>query len=386
MLSRLSIDSLRRVTPNDVRAYARAKGWERTEGVRGDYAVLRWPGGNLDQILVPNDPRTDDFANRVSDAVWKLAEIERRSAEQVLGDILNHDADVIRVSVASAGTERGSLALLDAVALFDGVRKSILSAAHSVMRPIQFHPRLSRRDADQLLRACRFEQTERGSFVAAISCPLRAVDAPQEVLGHMTPFARAATRYLKDSLDWLADSIHADNPARVLDEQPNRPVISANLCDALLRLRPETEGALVECSISWAPSMPVENGEIGARTVRFQPDDFEVIEDVYLRLTPQRDPERDLFVATVDELRGNLNDDNQREGDVVLSLYSREFDELVKARVELTPEWYQIADAAHMDGRYLLVRGLLRRGRRVSRLTHVAHVGAIEPAPEAGNE
>lgn len=365
----LSRDLLRRVSPSDARSYAKARGWGRVSGVQGPYAVFHPAGDDLDQILVPDNPRTADFADRIRDVILKLSEIEKRDPEAVLSDVLNHDADVLRFRVVSEEAKRGTLALAEAAAMLEGVRRTVLSAAHSVLRPQHYHPRLSRREADQLLRSCRFEQTERGSFVFALSCPLKNSDPPATLFTNGDPFPRATTRYMMRSLALLAESIrHDDLRAATHGETA---VISANLCDGLLRMRPEGTNSMLEVGISWAPSKPLEDGEHIDSRVHFEIDDFDLIEHVYLQLRPQSDPEHDVFVATVDELRGIMNDEGVREGDVTLSLYSRESDEIVSARAELRAEWYTKAHEAHMHGSYVIVKGVLHRGSRVSRLSEV---------------
>lgn len=378
----LPLDLLSRISPNGLRAYARAKGWERVKRAKGDYAVFSWPKGDLDQILVPGSSSTDDFSARVTDAVLGIARIEQRPPQHVLFDIVNQDSDVVRVRVSGDGAAV-SLPLVDAVTMFDGVQRTLLAAAHSVLEPQRYHPRLSRSDAEQLVRACRFEQTERGSFVVAISCPLRAVDAPPaKRFGQEDSFTRRTTKYLCNSLLRLFRLIRDDMVRDVLEERDDAPLLSANLCDALLRLRPESRNAAVEYSFSWATSLPLNDAQVTSpSTVRFEQDDFDGIEDAYIYLRPESQPESATFVAMVDELRGTLDEDEQRQGEVTLSLYSRESDEIIKAKADLVREWYVVAADAHMHARYVLVSGLLNRARRRS---HLAEIKQFELLPEDG--
>lgn len=375
-------EMLRRVSPNDARAYARSRGWEKVPNVKGNYTVFRLSPEKLDQIIVPADNRIDDYADRVQDMVYRLAEVEDRLPIQVLSDVLNHDADIFRCRVINPQTELGSLSLNDATSMLDGIRRSLLSAAHSVIHPQTYHPRLSRREATQLIQACRFQQTERGSFVVAVSCPLRAVDFPQHTLfGESDSFTRSTTRYLQRSLSQLSHSIQEDSLEEIVEPNSGSPIVSANLCDALLRLRPESEESELELSVSWAASSSPESRPHESEPIRFTADDFLVVEDIYLRLAPDPQPHSDMFLGVVDELRGSTNSSDQREGDVVLSLYLQH--EIIRARVELSPDWYEVANRSHMENLPVVVRGSLRRGRKLSRLTNLKLFKLLEGMDEA---
>ena len=48
----------------------------------------------------------------------------------------------------------------------------LLSEAHSVLVPQPYHPRMSRSEAEDFLSRCRLGQTDRGSFVLTVACPL----------------------------------------------------------------------------------------------------------------------------------------------------------------------------------------------------------------------
>lgn len=371
---------LRQVSPNDARAYARSKGWEKVPNTKGKYALFRWPATKLDQIIVPADNLLDDYADRIQDVIFKLSEMENRTPVQVLSDVLNHDADTVRCRVVDPQTKQGSIPLGDAASMLDGIRRSLLSAAHSVLRPSSYHPRLSRREALQLVQACRFQQTERGSFIIAVSCPLRAVDSPQlTLLGGTESFTRATTQYLQQSLQRLSEAIQDDDAAKLENQDADGQVfVSANLCDALLRLKPDSEDFVLELSVAWAASSKPEAHR--SELIRFTADDMQVVEDIYLRLVQEPQSHAGSFLGIVEELRGNRFSDDQREGEVVIALYLP--DEIVRVRAELSPDWYATANTSHMQDRFIATKGIFRRGSKNSRLTEITFFKLLDEVYE----
>ena len=263
--------------------------------------------------------------------------------------------------------------MLKGIEVLAGARKSLLAAAHSVLAPVTFHPRLSRREAKDFVEQCRLKQTEHGSFVVAIACPLDAVDS-EGLLDGVDSFTRQTTNALMESLSRMESRIEADEEASLGTVENGEVPVSANLCDAIAKLQPPTDRGFVEVSTSWASTKP--NQKLSQReVVRFSEDHFNVIRDVGSRLRPSHKAEVASFAGQVETLNGDLNDAGRRYGEVVLDLLVD--DELVRTRVELNAVDYAKADAAHMNGTPVIVAGELHRGRRTHRLSGVSKFDVV---------
>lgn len=371
-------DLLQLVTPQQARSYLLAKGWQRVPGVNGTIALFSRPESDEEQVIVPMEPSFDDYARRVADVVLELAEFEKRPTAEVLQDLLAPDADVVRYSVSSAGAEPGSLPLPQASRLLEGAKRSLLAAACSAIRPASYHPRMTRSEATQLLDACRLGQTERGSFTIAISCPLRAIEHEQDDAPDAEPFARRAVSLLIRSAHRLVKAIEADNVPSVLEEgRDQEPVLSANFCDALLRMQPPEERSTLSLSVRWASTLPVSSEAVVPDRVIFRSEYFPIIEDIYKKLRPAREPVSALFVGQVDALNGNVGEDGRVQGETTLLILHD--DELVRARVDLNADDYQKAIEAHRTGGFVKCRGVIHLGRRTHRLTNIAEFELLQP-------
>lgn len=358
------------VTPKQVRSYARAKGWQRDEKVDGGIALFAHPAHEDEQLIVPMDASFDDYSRRIADVVFNLAGIEKRPAIQVLNDLLNTDADILRFQVSSLDAQSGSVPLQAGIRLLEGARRSLLAAACSAIAPVTYHPRMSRTEAVQLLDACRLGQTERGSFTAAIVCPLRAVEQEQSGSAGSEPFARRATGLLMDSANRLVRAIEADQVESVYEAHGDEPVISANLCDAILLMQPPEDRSSLVLSASWASILPPPADKKHASTVKFQHDYFPIVEDIYAKLRPSKEPTASLFVGQVDTLNGSAGDDGRMQGETTLSIMHEQ--EVVKTRADLQPDDYQTAIEAHRVAGPVKFKGVLHLGRRIHRITSVA--------------
>lgn len=372
MLSMLdTLDTkLSRLNPRNVQSYVQSKGWAR---FRASGRLMIWNRpGKLDQVLVPIDASRPDFAERMFDAVEKLASFEHRSMEAVIVDLLTYDSDVLRYRVDSARTQRGTLPLGQAFDLLAGAKQSLLAAAHSALVRRKYHPKLSRTPAQKLLEACELQQTEQSSFVVAIACPLKAVDQDQAgLLPNDEPFARRSTSLLMRALAKLDRAIEENRANSIVDDET--AIVSANLCDALLKMRPLQEDGVLEVIPSWASSTPVDPADAEVHSVRFTSDEFESVEDIYRQLRPSEEVAAKPWVAYVEELLGTDSGEGEREGEVVLTLFDE--DQVIRARATLNVDQYKIAYEAHNPTRPLMVVGQLHRGPRVSRLSSISKVG-----------
>ncbi|MCP3165039.1 hypothetical protein [Myxococcus qinghaiensis] len=93
----------------------------------------------------------------------------------------------------------------------------------------------------------------------------------------------------------------------------------------------------------------------------------------------ERDTTREMqpaqFVGQVSELMGAPGEQGAVEGPVVLQVQVE--DELLKARVMLGAVEYRQAAAAHLEQRYVTVRGVLRRGPRIHWIEAASGFGIV---------
>ena len=264
-------DLILQVNLSEVRRYAIAQGWQRAEGVNGVIALYQHPESDLDQLIVPLDRSMDDYGRSMADVIARLAVRSGLSPIQILEDLLDAACDLVRFRLDEPDSQRGSIPLAQGISLLGAAERALRSAACSVIQPQAFHPRLGRGEAEQLVRACRMGQTERGSFTLKVACPLDAFhpdsattppmplfdkiiepDSEPARYGSKEPFTRQVTRLLMASLNRITKAIDSDKTASLLVEGAGQPVLSANLCEAILAMQPIGERSRLAVQTSWS--------------------------------------------------------------------------------------------------------------------------------------
>ena len=378
------------ISPLNVRAYAASTGWRRTPGGNGKVAIFTHPVSELDQLIIPMDSGVVDYANRMAEVMVGLAERENRSPGEVLNDLLLPPADVLRFRLVEPESEAGAVPLEQGIDLLMGAKKALLAAACSVIQPQRFHPRLSRAEAEQLVAASRMGQTERASFSVTVACPLDAVApgierAPALPLFAATispeleeppvpliePFVRRTTRLLIQSAARIAAAVEADDLRPLTSTSSSADVsVSANLCDALLMMKPAGDRSRLVLSASWSRAIPRPPVDVPS-SVDLRGDYFAVIEALSRDLRPAREPKSTHLIGLVDALLGDPDDDGRVRGDVQLLILNQEGS--TRARVTLDPHDYHVAWEAHIVGGFVSLNGNLIQGGRAHRIDQVSN-------------
>ncbi len=367
----LPLELTRQVMPRALRGYAAGLDWKPVDGVNGDVAVYHRPDSRAHQVLIPVDTTLSDYDEAVAEAVCKLADYEHRPARDVLEHLLLPPADLLGFREVSPDAEVGTLPFEHAVQLINGTRKLLLSAAHSVLVPRAYHPRLSRAEAEAFVNRCRLGQTDQGSFVVNVACLL---DEQLTFPSSEVPFARRVTSLLLDTLDTLARAADEGATDDLIDPARHRG-LSANLCEALLMLRPNGDRASLSVLATWSRTR-LPPSRVKSRQVELRQEAFAVAEALAPRLRTVPKPRSSRFVGFVEALMGQPTQTDPRpSGETRFRLFDQ--DEEILARADLDAADHAVAGEAYFAGDLVSFRGVLHRLPRLNRIEQVANFERI---------
>ena len=254
-------DSLRALRPGDVSAYLRTRGWQEVQTLPGRGAV--WAMAAVEarpvsrELLIPLDPLSSGYAQRMAEVLSVLEECENRSELEVLEDLSLAGADVIRPRLPGVSSE-GSISLEAGMIAYECARDMMLAAACAAVEPKEVYAKRKAELAMKYLDHARFGVPKHGSYVLTIISPV----APRLRLredffdDETEPFERKTVRVLSEALSTLGRVCR--DVAITQDFSPIKEAvrhgISANLCDAIVALHECGDGRGLDVSFSWAPS------------------------------------------------------------------------------------------------------------------------------------
>jgi hypothetical protein len=156
--------------------------------------------------------------------------------------------------------------------------------------------------------------------------------------------------------------------------EAGEPFITANLCEALVQMMPRDERDDLRLETRFSPVLAVP-ADVPTE-VRIERPLYRAFEDLSRALRPTAAPAVDVHVGRVVELKGDVNDEGQLEGEVILRLDADE--ELIRARCWLGPADYRKALDAHGRQRPVSVHGRLARAGRTLGLEEPRDLNVIE--------
>lgn len=361
------------IAPTDLRDYLKSQGWTLVEQALADRLyVLAHPSFAQRQMVFPMDATAPDFDEAAKMVLKKLVDLYAMPLERLLGRVRSIRDDVLRLRVFFDGND-DVLPLSFASSIVSNTEKLLKAAACTALRPRQHHPRLSLSEATQFVEKARFGQTEVGSFVLRVACPVNAMEAQGflDLNQDHSPFVRQVTWTVQLALSQLTRAIETDRLDQFVDElkSTDTPLVSSNLCEAVYAMHDELIDNALDVDFEWSALHRTPHG-LDTSKVRIQRDYFARIEAVRRELRSVELNRTDIYIGTVERLEGEMGEGGQRSGVVVLALLLPEEGETVRARTVLSASDYAKADRAHMtNGAYIRVTGCLRPGRQPRQLT-----------------
>jgi hypothetical protein len=360
--------AFRGLNPHDIAAYLRTTGWREVETRPGHSSLwARKVDGEEVIAFLPLDRIYRDFDLRMAEVVGTIAAAEDRSQLEILSDLQEANADVIRVRLKQVDTADGTLALIDrGVPLLESASELLLAAACAAIEPRPRYPTRKPEQVNEFVRQLRLGQSERGSYVLKILSPVPpSLTAQSTRLREVEePFARRAVQTLGRALQALrtaSDQAMTSGESEPF-EQAVRAGVSSNLCEAVVKMGgPVQPGDELVVSVTWARSRPPSPESV--REVVIPSDRLPVIAEAarYFRAKARPEPV-ELRGAVIKLHRLNQQELPSNAVTILTFLDGRP----QKVNVTLDDEDYRKAVQAHKRGATVTCSGdLVRQGAQL---------------------
>ena len=186
-------------------------------------------------------------------------------------ELLNPVSDIIRVRVKDEKLESGSIYMEDAINLYENAKKLLIATAMDISHPGSVHFGRPNADAIKFISNCRFSQTEIGSYVVSIVCPLAEIKHGKlvqrtlfsEEYTSANSLTRQITKKLITSVQRVKEEI--DNGTfdiTICQNENTKLSISPNFLEALCSICIYKKDTAMDISIKWAPTIKDNTADI----------------------------------------------------------------------------------------------------------------------------
>jgi len=353
-----------------IQQYLTSRNWEKTISKKGDKAFFRkhLDRDDILEVLIPLSRDFSDYGYAVQKAINLIAEFEQRESIQLINDLLLPPADQIRFRVNNSRTKDGLISLSEGFMLLESAKKALFTIAHDILKPETYHNRLALKDAQQFIDSCLMGQTERGSFIASVVCPIGnhspndayqelSLFDPAEILS--SSFTRQVTSRLMQSIGKVKQIV--ENQAYDELENPHGDKISANFLESLIEMGEYGENEEIQVICSWAPTVPQQNTAI-SNSITITKDYILPLERIVERIREQNADEIGEFVGRISEVKADPEISARNDGQITFNCIGD--NGAIKAKTTLNKEDFQRALLAFEEGKNIKITGLLKNSGR----------------------
>ena len=254
-----------KINPFVFNKYLKATGWAVLNSKRTDIKILQKKTDKLYQITIPLDTDLADYKEFMLYAIQTLAGYEKRTLDEMFLYLLNPNSDILKIRIEKNGVEAGSIFLDDAIKVYENAKKLLGAAAQDVIKPAQYHQGRMDATVTEFLNRCRFGQTQVGSYIVSVICPMGQTDGKgnfwqielfDDVSLADDSFTRKVTKKVMTGITAVKTQIDNDQFS-VIPSNENE-LISVNFYEALAGMNLDNEGTKVEIASEWAPTFPVD--------------------------------------------------------------------------------------------------------------------------------
>jgi len=364
------MDMAKKINPLSLTRYLKETGWTQYEVRRADVKIFQYDRGNeYYQISVPLDNTLSDYGNAMYRSIETIAQVERKSIEQIMLFLLNPNTDIIKIRLDKKDIEVGNILFDDAIRLYDNAKKLLASTAADIINPKIYHYGRQEEAVQKFLADCRYGQTEIGSYVVSIVCPFAELtEEGYKQLSFFSDDERCATSLTRKVTNNLIKNIYTiknaidEGDVGKFIEQRDQPSISANFLEALNGLNLYGENTTLEIKAEWSPI--VKSNRYKYSEVKITNDYYEPINEIINNLKEQESKSLEI-IGRIKQLDALPVADKRLSGKIKVTYIDKQGKQKVADTVLNKCDYDKAIDAHHL-GKYVKIIGNLKEGKKKS--------------------
>lgn len=360
-------DALCKITAASLEKYLLFNNWVRDYGFPNKkLMVFQFES---ETIAMPSSETFKDFYMVLPNILETLSDIYNKSSKEIIKEITSSYYDLLEFRIKSQISEGGELPLGYASNCIEGLKDLILYSACAENQTEAVCLRTTN-NAKQVLDNFRLAQTEVGSFIINIDIKVADEENEQLVLKgcQMDPsLEHKIVKRIGKAIQQIDDIVTEQSQMDEILPTAYKSGVTANICDALMKLKPENVDAEIETKIRYSSVISQRPNDV--ETVNIRGNHFYVMDEISRRYRISEEPKTETLQGYVKSLKKDLIAKERYERVITMLICAKEEFRTVKA--ELGEEDYSNACDAHRDGQRIEIRGILDISRKNWRFIHV---------------
>lgn len=327
-------------------------------------------------LAIPASETFLDFYRNLVELLKQLANYENKSIDGIIKEINTCYHDWLEFRIVSNISNEGELPLGYAANCIEGLKDLILysACAEQYNAPICLR---ATNNAKEILDNFKLAQTEKGSFIINIDIKVVDEENEQETFEFCDVDASVEHKVVQrigraiKQID--AVTANQENIDTIISNAYETG-ITANMCDALLKLKPESADVEIDTKIRYASA--ITKGVDSIDEIKIKNHHFYVLHEISKRYKQNEDIRDIVLDGYIKTLKKDKVVAHKYKREIVLLTLFGEKLRTVKA--ELSEEDYKAACDAHRDEKRVEIRGVLDMSKKTWLFKNVSHFKIIE--------
>lgn len=349
----MNLRNLHEITALSFEKYMLLQGWKRDYNFKNRKFMV-FESSEGDQIAIPANEIYKDFYDKIEGIIYTLEMYFDKNTDEIIKEIITSYYDRLEFRIKSDFSKHGKLPLGYAANCIDGLSELILysSCAEQNAQPICLRAANSSRD---IMNRFALAQTEVGSFVINIDTEIIEGGMEQHTLEDIdvpVPIEHKVVQRIFTAINQVNDVVEQRNEVGNLINNAYVNGITANMCDALLKLK--ADEVEIDATIRYASAITRKPGVVDKMVLKN--NHFYVIEEISKRYRNIERYENAILRGIVYKMKKERVHNEQQFTIVLVAIIDGNFR---KIHMDLSEKDYGIANSAHMNDCEIEVSGLL---------------------------
>ena len=322
-------------------------------------------------VLVPMSKNFTDYYREVRETLSIIAQVEGKTIEELTNKLLNPSQDILKWRIADEITNRGVIPFNSMTENIEHIKDLLASTILDITTPSKNHSKLYTKEVNTQLSDYQFGQTEIGSYILNILCPLgyyqyTLFNPEREEM----PLGRKVNLQILEGISKVQKSItdQSTELQDILDEGR----ISVNFLTALTKLYEENNNADVSIKADWNPNVPLPIN-MNISQVELNTKCYEPLMYVIEKNSPQQEEKVEKsYCGKISSISGDANIENREIITIIVAIID---DDLRKTNVKVeleSPRYLSLVTDAFESGANVMVTGVISKTAKSTRLTNAS--------------
>ena len=350
-------------------------------------SFLKWEelstlmNGRVRQFVSPDDEYTaliplsnefSDYYKVITDTLQSIASYENRSLESLINRILNPSYDILKWRIADNYTKEGKIPFFKMTEAIDNIKDILAISCLDTLSPTKFHAKVYTNDVNDNISNYSFGQTEIGSYILNILCPLGnyhyEIFEPTE---ENIPLNRKINIKLISSIYNIQEDLNADNKNK-FDEEVDQGIYSINFLDSLMSIYEDTKDTEMNIIVDWCKDVKfIDNFSL--TKVKLEPKYIEQVCDVVEKYRPaKQENTQKIFYGKISSIGSNPNVNEREHVEVQVAVIGDDNKTMnIKAKLNYQ-QYFSIVNSAFEEGSNIRITGIFSSTGRAKKMENAS--------------